>query len=306
MRPHSRGPATVNARTPAVHTLPQRTFATGDVARLLAITPSRVRAMVRAGLSRPSRLRRRYQFSFQDVVLLRTAHGLLCTKVPPRRVRRALNQLSRQLPPGRPLSGVRIYADGRDVVVRDGRATWKPESGQLLLSFKLDDLAKAARSVVAVEPRRKPVSPLADEDGEPQDAMDWFELALDREQDGDIDGARAAYLKAVEHDPSLSDAFVNLGRLAHEGGDAVEAARLYHQAIESDPEDPIAHYNLAIALEDQENLPAAVQHYEAAIRIDKAFADAHFNLSRILDRLGKRVQALRHLMLYKKLTRRRS
>src|SRR5262245_52651123 len=110
-----------------------RTFASAEAARLVGTTPTRVRAIVRAGLCRPDRLGRCVRFAFQDVVILRTAHGLLEANVPPRRVRRAMTQLTRQLAPGRPLSGVRIHADGRQVVVRDGRTTWRPDSGQLLL-----------------------------------------------------------------------------------------------------------------------------------------------------------------------------
>jgi tetratricopeptide (TPR) repeat protein len=261
-----------------------------------------VRAIVRAGLCRPQRAGRRLRFSFQDVVVLRTAHGLLLADVPPRRLRRALAQLTRQLPAGRPLSGVRIYADKRELVVREGRTTWRPDSGQLLLSFEVDALARAAAAVVPVrDPKRQATTSTNDADS----AQEWFESGLDREQEGDLEAARAAYQRAVELDPQLADGYVNLGRMMHEKGDASEAARLYHLAIAADPSDPIAQYNLAIALEDQHNLPAAVAHYQRAIALEPSFADAHFNLGRLLDKLGRRVQALRHLMTYKKLTRSR-
>ncbi|MBI3784455.1 MAG: tetratricopeptide repeat protein [Deltaproteobacteria bacterium] len=277
-----------------------RTFATAEVARLLGSTPTRVRSIVRAGLCRPARRGRRFQFTFQDLVVLRTAQGLLRAKVPPRRIRSALAQLTRQLPPGRPLSGVRIHADGKQVVVRDGNTTWRPDSGQLLLSFKVDSLVRAAAAVVPVRQRTQ----RDDVDAQNAEAaLEWFETGLDREQDGDIEGAREAYQRAVEIDPHLADAYVNLGRLVHEQGESREASRFYHLAIAADPNDPIAHYNLAIALEDQTNLPAALSHYQRAVTLEPSFADAHFNLGRLLDKLGRRVQALRHLMMYKKLTR---
>jgi hypothetical protein len=97
----------------------QDLFRTADVARVLGVSAERVRAMVRAGWCRPDRAGRAFTFRFQDLVLLRTAHGLTVARVPPRRVKRALTQLQRQLPADRPLSGVRISAEAGRVVVRD-------------------------------------------------------------------------------------------------------------------------------------------------------------------------------------------
>ena len=275
-----------------------RVFGTTEVARILGTTPGRVRAMVRAGLGRPLLRGRALEFGFQDLVLLRTAHGLLKAEVPTRRVRLALTELARQLPPERPLSGVRVSADGREVVARDERAAWRPASGQVVFSFNVDDLARRAGVVDLVQSRRNRVPPAADHRHE---AADWFERGLALEQE-DAAAACTAYRRALECDPRLSDAYINLGRLAHEAGDVGEAARLYHLALECAPEDAIAHYNLALALEDLHNANVAVAHYERAIAIDAEFADAHFNLARLLERLGRRTDAMRHLLVYKRLT----
>jgi Tfp pilus assembly protein PilF len=254
--------------------------------------------MARAGLA-PRLLRgRALEFGFQDLVLLRTAHGLLKAEVPPRRVRLALTHLARQLAPDRPLSGVRIYADGRQVVARDGRAVWRPDSGQVVFSFEVDDLARCAGVVVPVQRRRKRATSPPDTR---QEAVAWFERGLALEQD-DVAAAGTAYRRALECDPRLGDAYINLGRLAHEGGDIGEAARLYHLALECSPNDAIAHYDLALALEDLHNSNEAVSHYERAIAIDPEFADAHFNVGRLLERLGRCTQAMQHLLTYKKLT----
>ncbi|HUI25714.1 MAG TPA: tetratricopeptide repeat protein [Candidatus Kryptonia bacterium] len=281
------------------HTKTTRTFRTLEVARLLHITPARVRAFVRAGLCRPARRGRVFAFSFQDLVLLRAAHGLLQARVPARRVRRALRELIRQLPPERPLSGVRIVADGRQVVVRDGHTAWQPDSGQAVFTFDVDDLARKSGVVVPV-PKRRPRAPTAA--AEPATSADgWFERAVALES-VDLAAARAAYRRALDLDPALSDAYINLGRLLHESGDSAEALRLYREAVKRAPDDPIAHYDLALALEDQGDASAASAAYHRALEIDPDFADAHFNLGRLLERLGQRAQALRHLLAYKKLT----
>ncbi len=286
------GPASAHAASP-------RTFRTADVARILRLPPVRVRAIVRAGLCQPARRGRALEFSFQDLVILRTAHGLLQADVPPRRVRRALRELARQLPPDRPLSGVRIYADGRQVIVRDGRSAWQPDGGQAVFTFAVDELMGKSGVVVKVPRRRTRATPRTTH--AETTATTWFERALALEQ-VDAAAAIAAYRQVVALDPAMSDACINLGRLVHEGGNPVEAMHWYREALARAPEDPVAHYDLALALEDQGDAERATDHYRRALEIDPDFADAHFNLGRLLDRLGQRTRALRHLLAYKKLT----
>lgn len=272
-----------------------RKLSTAEVGRILGMKEASVRAMVRSGLCRPTREGRRYSFSFQDLVVLRAAQGLVEEKVPAARVRGALAALVRELPEERPLSGLRIYADGRQVAVRDGDASWQPETGQTLLNFEVDQLIERVRSLRAdAEVGGKTrASELR--------ARREFEQALELEDD-DPEAARAAYARALELDPTLVDAYVNLGRLAHVAGDAREAARLYHLALERTPDDPVVHFNLALALEDTRGAAPAASHYERAIELDPSFADAHFNLAGLCEKLGRQAAALRHYSAYKKLT----
>lgn len=271
---------------------------TADVARILGVSPRRVRSMVQAGWCRPARAGRGFTFHFQDLVLLRTAHGLAEARVPPRRVKRALKELLRQLPPERPLSGVRISAAAGRVVVRDHDSVWQPDSGQLLLDFTVDELARKSGVAPPVAAAREPRRAAG------ESAVDWFERAVDLEDD-DPAAARAAYQRALEIDPEFGDAYVNLGRLAHEAGDPTTAARCYHHALERDELDPVTHYNLALALEDLKRVSEAVAHYSRAVALNPGFADAHYNLSQVLARLGRKAEALRHMVRYRQLVRRR-
>src|SRR5918992_3519341 len=107
-------------------------FTTRDVARLLGLTESQVRAQTRAGFLTPQRgPRNGYRFSFQDLVLLRTARELAQAQVSSRRIRNALCELARQLPSGRSLTEIKITPHDQGVVVHDGDSAWNPESGQL-------------------------------------------------------------------------------------------------------------------------------------------------------------------------------
>jgi tetratricopeptide (TPR) repeat protein len=275
-------------------------FGTAEVGRILNVSPQRIRDLVYAGLCKPARRGRIYQFSFQDLVMLRAARALLQQKVPGRRVRRALRELIKQLPEGRPASGVKVYADGTNVAVRYGSTAWHPASRQMVFLFEVDQLARDARVLAPGRSKRRASAPAADE--HTRSASMWFERALLLEERHDVVGAAAAYRRALELDPSMADAAINLGRLVHQDGDPREAARLYHIALEHSPEDPIAHYNLALALEDQDHRHEAVLHYQRAVTLAPDFADAHFNLSRLFERMGLHRQAVRHLLVYKKLT----
>ena len=95
-----------------------RNLTTTEVAGTLRVTEERVRQLVRAGLCEPARRGGRHAFSFQDVVVLRTALGLLEAHVPVRRLRRSLEALSEEVG-GRPLSGLRIFADGHWLIYFD-------------------------------------------------------------------------------------------------------------------------------------------------------------------------------------------
>lgn len=271
-----------------------RNLSTAEAARLLGLREPQIRELVRAGLCRPARHGRRYAFSFQDLVVLRAAKSLLDRRVPAARVRRALAALVEQLPPERPLSGVRVQADGREVAVCDGGAAWQPATGQVLFTFEVDALVRELETLR----KERAARALAGDDR--WQARSELERALELE-DVDAEAAAIAYRRAVALDPALSDAWVNLGRLAHEGGEPAEAARLYRRALERCPDDPVIHYNLALAVEETEDPAAAVPHYERALAIDPDFADAHYNLAALCEQVDRQSDALRHYREYKKL-----
>lgn len=270
-------------------------YSTKDVAGLLGLSAEQVRSYVRAGfLSPPQGARGEYSFSFQDLVLLRTAKALLAARVPRRRVRLALQNLREQLPADRPLTGIRISAQGHHVVARDGGEVWNPESGQTLFDF---DLSELARGTSALKRRE-----LAATHGEEPDAAEWYERGCALEEEFPQE-AMAAYRRALEIDAGLADAHLNLGRLLHDRGEAAAAERHYRFALEALPGDPTAAYNLGVLLQDLGRLREAIAAYETALASDAACADAHFNLAGVYEELGEREAAFRHLRTYRTLTK---
>src|SRR5512139_760122 len=110
-------------------------YGTRAVEKLLRLPRSAIRSLIQAGFVTPARgPRGAFLFSFQDLIVLRTAWALAQAELPTRRIIRSLKQLRAQLPDSVPLSGLRIVAVADQVVVQEGDTRWQAESGQYLLA----------------------------------------------------------------------------------------------------------------------------------------------------------------------------
>ncbi len=271
-------------------------YTSQDAAKLLGLSIAQVRAFARDGFLTPGRGRRgELQFSFQDLVILRTAKGLVAARIATRRIRGALKRLRAQLPRGRSLAELHIAAEGDRIVVSDGETTWSPESGQMQLDFAVAELATKAAPMA-----RRAAKAARDAEDE-LSAEDWYELGLELEVATPAE-ARDAYRRALELDAHHADAHVNLGRLLHEQGLVEEAERHYRLALREAPNHATAAYDLGIALEDLGRPADAIEAYGAALVTDPRLADAHYNIARLYEKVGKKAAALRHFSAYRRLT----
>lgn len=269
--------------------------------------------------------------TFQDLVLLRTTKGLLEAGVSPRRVKRIWSSLRRQLADGLPLSSIRILADGDRAVAWDGSARWQPDSGQFLLDFEADEVTEvvlaegAALTEVeslAAEPAQaedrpaprlrlhrldepeadEPASMTEEDSPDPArlTAEQWFHIGCELEDTSPLE-ARHAYMQALEADSAYTDAHLNLGRLDHVLGELGKAEAHYRAAAQTAPDDETCHFNLGVLLDDRGRQDEAILAYKRAIACDPEAADAHHNLGLLLDARGKRTDAMRHLMIARRL-----
>jgi tetratricopeptide (TPR) repeat protein len=256
-----------------------------DVEKLLKLSRSTIQSLVKAGFVSPARgPRQSYLFSFQDLIVLRTAQALAAAHVSPRRITQSLKQLRRQLPESVPLSGLSICAVADRVVVKEGGSRWQADSGQYLLALDVDP---AGGSLAVIE-RKEPA------------AEDWFEKGLALESDH-VDAALEAYERAIAAKPDHLSAHVNVGLLLHETGRFPEAEAAYRRALPACGGDPVLHYNLGVLLEDMERKEDALAAYEQALRRNPQFADCHYNLALLCEDLDKPAKAIRHMAQYRRL-----
>lgn len=270
-------------------------YSARDVATMLGLSPAQVRSYVNNGFLQPDRgPRGEFQFSFHDLVLLRTARELIDANVPKRQITTALRDLQRRLPNGQPLTAVRIAADGDRIVVRDGQTIFRPDSGQTLFDFSVAELA------TKVQPFAIRKADAARQNEHERSADEWFELGVELETGAPAEALRA-YQNAVAIDPDHVEAQINLGRMLYDRKELAAAERAYRKAITASDGHPTAHYNLAILLEDRGRVAEAIAQYKAALELDETFADAHYNLAGIYESAGQTNLAIRHLRTYKKL-----
>ncbi len=121
---------------------------------------------------------------------------------------------------------------------------------------------------------------------------DTYQTALQAQRSGDLEAARAGYLKVLQAQPQDFDVLHMLGVLETQQKHYPEALRLLKQALQIDPDNPTVHNNLGVALcgmgQHEEGLVALRQ----ALALDPEFADACCNIGRALCDTGRHAESL--------------
>ncbi len=174
--------------------------------------------------------------------------------------------------------------------------------GQLAFDFRID--ATPAR-VIALTPRQRPPAPEAggpsDGDISRAEALFLAASALDADDPAQAEQAEALYRRALDADPYLIAALINLGNLHYARNRLAEALALYEQAIALAPDYFEAHYNRANVLHDAGRFDHAAESYDAALALDPDHADAHFYLAVTLEKLERSADARPHWETYQRL-----
>lgn len=274
-------------------------YNTKDLERLFGLPASAVRSLTHAGHISPVKRGGRLHYSFQDLLMLRTASALRAANISAHRINRTLQTLRATLPAGAALDKRSLTALGNQIAIREGKMLWESGSGQYVLELDLGE----EKGGLHVIPRRGPPEESANgaAAAKTADAVatadEHYEKAFVLEE-SDPDAARAAYEACLAADPQHLEARVNLGRMLHIAGRLGDAERVYRSA--KTPE-PLLVFNLAVLLEDLNREPEAILAYREALALDPDLADAHFNLARLYERARDPKSSLRHLLAYRRM-----
>jgi tetratricopeptide (TPR) repeat protein len=177
--------------------------------------------------------------------------------------------------------------------------------GQLELDFRMD-----AAPAKIIELRRPPARDLVSAadakralNRDPALAEEYFRTASALD-DGDArkqEEAAAAYRKALELDPYLVAALINLANIHYSHDELVEAQALYERAIGLEPDFFEAHFNLGNIYHDLGRFSEAQACYREALRLNPFYADAHFYLAVSFEKMGLSDEARPHWRAYQQL-----
>ena len=220
-------------------------FGVREVEKLLRLPRRTIHGLVKAGFVSPARgPGQSYRFSFQDLIVLRTAQALAAANVPAKRITRSLKELRRHLPASMPLSGLSIGAVGDRVVVKEGASRWQAESGQYLLAFEGDP---AAGQLKVMQRERDNVE-------------DEIDRGYGLHEAGKLTEAEAVYREALDTWGPDALVFYNLGVLLEDLGRKPEALQAYQAALGADPYMADCHYNLALLFDELGRGQDAIRH----------------------------------------------
>jgi len=141
------------------------------------------------------------------------------------------------------------------------------------------------------------VPPLADPLRDELRALDMsaathLERGVQLEQVGRIDDAIAETEKALEIDPSLAKAHLNLLILYARTGRGKQAEEQYKALVSRDPDQfPDAYYNYGVLLVEEGRLDEAEKAFRKALALAPSNDAAHDNLGYLLEREGKLEEA---------------
>ncbi len=254
------------------------TFSTRTAARILAVTPERIRYWVKRNLIRPvDSGGRKYRFAFNDLLEMRLAKELLGTRQHIEPVQRCLDRVREFVAPDRSVTSLKLVNDEGRIVVRDGPVLIEAQTGQLIFDFEggyrpgtVEDGFGPAR----VRERFEEARQIADED--PLRALTIYGELLGRE-------------------PGNFEAHMRLATLLEREGDLGSAMRHLLGAAAICPASAEVHMKLGMLYRRKEEHQHALRSFLRSLECDASNVEAHRNAAEMYEVMGRRRDSQRHL-----------
>lgn len=114
------------------------------------------------------------------------------------------------------------------------------------------------------------------------------------ESAGKIAESIAEHERALEINPWLVQAHINLISLYGRAGEIEKAAQAYRAAAGINPDLPDIHYNFGVLLVGQGRDKEAAQAFQQCLKLNPYYAEAHHNFAAIIEREGRLDEAAAH------------
>jgi len=182
------------------------------------------------------------------------------------------------------------------------RSLQAARSGQLEFDFRID--AAPARIIKLRPPKPKEPKEAAAHFHSSESLAEEYFLkgsALDNDESKHQSAANW-YRRALEIDPYLVPALINLANIHYGRDELAEAQALYERAIGLDPDFFEAHFNLGNIYHDLGRFQEAAACYRTALSLNSEYPDAHFYLAITLEKTGHSLEAKPHWRAYQELS----
>ena len=262
-------------------------YTRSEARRIVGVDDRRLRYWERLRLVRP-RIRWGERFyDFGDLVALRTIKRLTDSRVPARRLRRAVTAIELQLGgPALRVENLRLLECRQSVAFvlpGAGAPLFDPLEHQWILPLQAPQTSANVHQL------------------DSRSAEEWFEIALaDESSPETVDQAGEAYQWAIELSPEWVEAHINLGVALYHQRRLEDAQNAFLAAVALDPANAICRYNLGCVYEEVGKIDEAIDNLRCAIRAMPNHADAHFNLALAYEKKGDPGRAREHWSLYLK------
>ena len=263
-----------------------QTFSTRAAARILAVSPDRIRYWVKRRLVKPAKTSgRHFQFAFNDLLVMRLTKELLPMRHRLQPIRLCFERLGKLMDPQRSVTALKLYEEDGRMIVRDGGVKFEADTGQLILDFDLESFKRE------VEGKR----------GQPK-IRSLFENAEGLEESQPI-RAIEIFRDLLKHEPRNFDANLHLAALLEREGSDDDALHHYLAAAAIQTSSAEVQLRLGMLYRKRGALEAALKSFLRAVELDADLVDAHRHLAEVYEELGRKREALRHLSAVHRLTR---